>query len=52
MTAPLPQRKRNAVLRMFFEGMSYDLTARHAGVAKGSVEEIIRRLNLVGHAAL
>jgi len=29
---------------MFFEGMSYDQIAHHAGVAKGSVEEIIRRL--------
>lgn len=29
---------------MFFEGMSYDQIAHHASVAKGSVEEIIRRL--------
>ncbi len=44
MTAPLSHRKQLSVLRMFFEGMSYDQIARNAGVAKGSVEEIIRRL--------
>lgn len=44
MTAPLARRKQHAVLRMYFEGLSYDQIARHAGVGKGSVEEIIRRL--------
>ena len=44
MTAPLARRKQNAVLRMYFDGLSYDQIARHAGVGKGSVEEIIRRL--------
>ena len=44
MTAPLPLRKQHAVVRMFFQGYSYDQIARHAGVGKGSVEEIIRRL--------
>jgi len=44
VTAPLARRKQNAVLRMYFDGLSYDQIARHAGVGKGSVEEIIRRL--------
>lgn len=44
MTAPLARRKQHAVLRMYFEGLSYDQIARNAGVGKGSVEEIIRRL--------
>src|SRR2546428_3289936 len=44
VTAPLARRKQDAVIRMYFEGLSYDQIARHAGVGKGSVEEIIRRL--------
>ncbi len=44
VTAPLPRRKQLAILRMYFEGVSYDQIAQHAGVAKGSVEEVVRRL--------
>src|SRR2546430_10484782 len=44
VTAPLARRTQHVVLRMFFEGLSFDQIARHAGVGKGSVEEIIRRL--------
>ncbi len=44
MTAPLPRRKQLAILKMYFEGMSYDQISRHAAVAKGSVEEVVRRL--------
>ncbi len=44
MTAPLGKRKVLQVLRLYFEGHPLDAVARYADVAKGSVEEILRRL--------
>ena len=44
MTAPLPRRKQHSILRMYLEGLSFDQIADHAGVGKGSVVEVVRRM--------
>ncbi len=40
----LPMRKRLSVVRLYFESVSYEDIARRAGVAKGTVVNVINEL--------
>ena len=40
----IPLKKRMEVLRLYFEGLSYDEISRKAKVSKGSVVNIVREL--------
>jgi predicted transcriptional regulator len=44
MTREIPQSKKIEVVKLYFEGLSYDDIAKRTGVAKGSVAAIVETL--------